>query len=630
MLSILRKRAQSTVIQIVVLIIAIVFVFWGVGTNMGGRRNTLATVNGVEIPLDAFQRSYDNAVDNMRAQFGGSIPPGFLEGLGLNRQVLNQLIQGEILRQGGQEMGLKVSKLATQDEIKSMAAFQTNGQFDLNRYKSVLEQNRMTPTSFEASLQNDLLSRRVSEAIQGFAEVPDGKIISRDKYAREQVRLAYAVVKSEDLQGAVEVNDKDLAAWYEQHKNEYLPDPKVQLQYLFFNTEEDLAQVQVSDDALKALYAAEKEKYFQPEQRHARHILLRVSEQDDAQVRADKKKKAEEILAQAKAGKDFAELAKQYSEDSSAKNGGDLGFFSKGAMVETFDNAVFQMKPGEISPVVESVFGYHVIKLEEVREATTRTFDQVKAELADQLRRQEGKSLTFKRASKAYEDIILAGSLAKYREGHKEEVRETDYFTRNEPPAAPVSDPQFLQAAFSLKKGELSSIVETGQGYAILFVKDSQTPSAPELSSVREQVVAAYRKEKSVELARGKAETLLKEARDKKSLSEAAPKDIAVQQSGLIKRSDPASNGEVPAQVAAQAFTLSMKDALPKQPVVIGDAYYVFQLLERGHEEKNLDDAAKKQLREQLLAAAKNDLMTDWLGLMQSKADIWINEELLK
>jgi peptidyl-prolyl cis-trans isomerase D len=630
MLSILRKRAQSTVIQIVVLIIAIVFVFWGVGSNLGGRRNSLATVNGEEIPFDAFQRSYDNAVENMRVQFGGSIPPGFLEGLGLNRQVLNQLIQAEVLRQGGREMGLMVSRLATQEEIKSMAVFQTNGQFDLNLYKSVLEQNRMNPTSFEASLQNDLLSRKVSEAIRGFAVVPDNKVSSRQNYLNEQIRLAFSAVKSEELQGQVEVLDQDLAAWYEQHKNEYLPEPKIRLQYLFFNAEDDLAQVQVSDDTLKARYEAEREKYFQPEQRHARHVLLRVTEQDDAAVREAKKKTAEEVLAQARAGKDFAELAKKYSEDSSAKNGGDLGFFSKGAMVESFDKAVFQLKPGEISGVVETVFGYHVIKLEEVREATTRAFEQVKAELADQLRRQEGKGLTFKRASQAYEEIFKAGSLANYQESHKESVRETDFFSRSAPPAAPVSDPRFLQAAFALKKGELSSIVETGQGYAIVFVNEIQTPAAPELSAVREKVEAAYRKEKSVDLARVKAETLLKDARDKKSLSEAAPKEIAVQQSGLILRSNPASGGEVPPQVVQEAFSLSLQDALPEKPVAIGDTFYVFQLLERGNEEKSTDDAGKKQLQTQLLSAAENALLQDWLAWMQSRSDIWINEELMK
>jgi hypothetical protein len=143
-------------------------------------------------------------------------------------------------------------------------------------------------------------------------------------------------------------------------------------------------------------------------------------------------------------------------------------------------------------------------------------------------------------------------------------------------------------------------------------------------------VEVAYRKEKSIDLARSRAETLLNEARDKKSLSDAAPKEIAVQQSGLILRSNPASGGEVPAQVVHEAFSLSMKDAMPAKPVTVGDIFYVFQLLERGNEEKPLDDAGKKQLHDQLLTGAQNDLMKGWLKWMQGRTDIWINEELLK
>lgn len=630
MLNILRKRAQSTVIQAVVLIIAVVFIFWGVGTNLGNRRNTLATVNGVEIPAEDFRRSYDSAVENMRAQFGGNIPQGFLESLNLERQVLDQLIQAEILRQGGREMGISVSGRAVQDEIKSMSVFQAGGQFDLTRYKAVLEQNRMNPTSFEAGLEKDLLVRDVSRAIEGFAVVTDGEITSRHNASNEKVRIAYSVFKGVDLEGTVEVNEQDLAAWFEKHKNDYLSEPKIQLQYLFFNAEDDLAQVQVSEETLKERYEAEKERYFQPEQRRARHILLRVAEGEDEKTRAEKKKKAEEILAQAKAGKDFAELAKKHSEDSSAKNGGDLGFFSKGAMVESFDNAVFQMQPGEISAVVETVFGYHLIKLEEVRTATTRSFEQVQAELADQVKRQEGKGLTFTRASQAYEDIIKAGSLAKYREGHQDAVKETGLFARSEPPPAPVNDPRFLQAAFALNKGELSSITETGQGYAILFVTEVEAPTAPELSAVRDKVVAAFRKEKGGELAKSRAEELLKGAHEKKSLAGAAPEGVAVQESVLIGRTDPASEGQPPGQVVQQAFALSLHDALPTQPILIGDAYYVFQLLERQREEKPLDEAGRKQLQEQALAVARNGLMTDWLTWMRGRTETWVNEDLLK
>jgi peptidyl-prolyl cis-trans isomerase D len=190
MLNILRKKAQSIVIQAVVLIIAIVFIFWGVGTNIGGKRNMLASVNGVEIPYQDYQRNYDNAVENLRVQFGGSIPQGLLEGLDLNRQVLNQLIQAEILRQGGRKMGITVSKLATQEEIMDMEVFQTDGQFDLARYREILSQNRMTPTVFEAGLRNDLLTSKVTEAIRSFALVTDNQVETVAAYAGEEVKLA--------------------------------------------------------------------------------------------------------------------------------------------------------------------------------------------------------------------------------------------------------------------------------------------------------------------------------------------------------------------------------------------------------------------------------------------------------
>ena len=156
MLNVLRKQAQSTLIQGLVLVIAIVFIFWGVGTNMNNNRNSVATVNDREISYQDYQRAYEQAVDNLQKQFGGQVPPGLLEGMGIKQQVVGQLIQAELLRQGGEEMGIVLSDLATQREIEQMEAFQQEGNFDLSRYKSVLSQNRMTPTSFEDGLKADL------------------------------------------------------------------------------------------------------------------------------------------------------------------------------------------------------------------------------------------------------------------------------------------------------------------------------------------------------------------------------------------------------------------------------------------------------------------------------------------
>lgn len=632
MLNILRKRAQSTVIQAVVLIIAVVFVFWGVGTNLGNKRNTMATVNGVEIPYQEFQKSYDTAVENMRARFGGSIPPGILEGLDLNRQVLNQLIQAEVLRQGGEEMGITVSKLETQEEIKQMDVFKTNGVFDLNLYKNILTQNRMTPTGFETDLQRDLLARKVSTAINDFAVVTDSHIQSNFAYDNEEIKLAFATVKSSDLMDAVEIKDEDLLAWYDEHKKNYLEDPKVSLQYLFFGYDDDLKDIEISDDAVKKQYELDKQKYFTPEQRHARHILLKVSENDDAAARTEKLKKAEEVLKLAREeGRDFVELAKEYSEGPSAPQGGDLGFFGKGAMVEKFDNAVFAMNPGEISDVVETVFGYHIIKLEEVRPADTRSLDEVRDEIVAELKQKQVKSATLKRATQAYEDIIRSGSLEKYKQANGEnKVHQIKYFSRNTPSSGPVSDPMFIQTAFSLKKGELSSLVETKDGYAILFVDDIQEPQAPALSDIHDRVADDYRQEKSRELAREKAVNLLTEASEKQDLAGTVPEDVKVQTSEFIKRSEIGTATDVPVRIASDAFILSSKNAFPEEPVAIGSNFYVFQLLERKSGTESLEETQREQLRTQLLTAKQNELLSDWLAWMQSKADVWVNEQILQ
>jgi peptidyl-prolyl cis-trans isomerase D len=197
-------------------------------------------------------------------------------------------------------------------------------------------------------------------------------------------------------------------------------------------------------------------------------------------------------------------------------------------------------------------------------------------------------------------------------------------------PVHPVSDPKFLQGAFSLRKGELSSLLETGQGYAILFVDDLQEPQVPELESVRRQVEADYRRTRGLELAEEQAETLLRAARDKKSLAAVLPPEIEMKESGFIRHTDPASAGEVPPQVVQEAFALAGKEVLPEQPVALGDAFYLFERVAKRQGDQALDENERQQLRDQLLASVENELMTGWLRWMQDKADVWVNDQMLR
>lgn len=630
MLNVLRKQAQSTLIQGLVLVIAIVFIFWGVGSNMNNNRNSVATVNDQEISYQDYQRAYEQAVDNLQQQFGGQIPPGLLEGMGVKQQVVGQLIQAELLRQGGEEMGIVLSDLATQREIEKMEAFQQDGNFDLSRYKSVLSQNRMTPTSFEGGLKADLQRRRVTDDVGSFAVVSDSAVQDWLAYTGEEIQFAYVIFEPSSFEEKVEVKDSELATWFEKNKEKYRSEPKIRLQYLFFSYDEDSRHVEPTEEELRAQYESEKATYQQPEQRHVRHILFKVAAEDTEGVRTEKKKKAEEVLALARQDKDFAGLAEKYSEGPTKEQGGDLGFFARGRMVPSFDEAVFSLKAGEISELVETAFGYHIIKLEEIRPATTRSFEQVKDNLAASIRRQEARGLTFKRASKTYEDIMRAGSLDKYGQIGEEKVIITDFFTRSEPPKGITADAKFLEAAFSLNKGELSSLVDLVDGYAIVFVEDVQEPAVPELHAVRERVVVDYTKEKAVDLAGKAVDDLLAAGREKGSLKGAAENDYQIHATGFLKRTAPAGKDSLPSQVLQDGFKLSWKENLANNAVQVDNTYYVYEVTERRLSTEEVDDAGREQIREQLLGSVRNKLITSWLSRVQEQAKIWTNDTLLK
>jgi len=626
MLNILRKNAQSVVVQAMVVIIAVVFIFWGVGTNLKDNPNALAVVNGKEIPYRDFQQNYERAIDSYKQQFGGQLPPGFLQSMGLKEQVLDQLIQSELLRQGAEKIGIKIGKEAVQRKISEMAVFNSNGRFDLTNYKAVLERNKLSPTSFEAGIQNDLLMNRVLEALGAFSVVPTQEVALWIEYIGQEIKLAYAAVTSEEYIGQVKVTDDALATWFETAKETYKTAPQCKLHYLAFNYDDDLKQVTVNDEAVRTYYQEHGETYNTPEKRRARHILFKVTAEDSPETRGAKKAEAEKVLAQIKKGGDFSQLAGQYSEDATKTKGGDLGFFSRGQMVPPFEDSVFGLKKGEVSGVVETPFGYHLIKLDEVVPAKTQTLAEATPDIRKVLERQGVKAITFKRASTAYEDIIRAGSMAKYSETQgAHPVRRTDFFPRDTPPKDGMAgDAAFVQAAFSLRKGELSSVVETASGYAILFVDDVKESVVPELAAVRERAVADYKKERSVALARAAAEAFLQTAREQQGW----PANLQRKETGYLKRGGPSA--PVPDELRQDAFSRVGKEIFPEKVITVGSVFYLYQIVDSRQGKEELDANKRRTLEQQLLDAGKSKLIADWLGQLRKEANIWTNARMLQ
>ncbi len=629
MLKTLRNKAQSTVIQALVVIIALVFVFWGVGSGFGNKRNLVATVNKEEISLQDYQKAYDNTVESYRQQFGGTIPEGLLEGLGIKQQVLSQLIQASLLSQGGREMGVMVSTFATQEKIKKMEAFQQDGSFNLERYEQILSQNRLTPTSFEGNIKSDLLTDTVVKNIKRFTGVTDAEITSRLGFSSEEIKLEYLALTGEAFKDKVEVSAEKLAAYFKEHQNTYKTDPRVKLKYLSFSSDDNLKTIQISDEEIATEYEKTRERYTLAEKRHARHILFQVEDKENQLNMDVQRQKATKILALAKKGDDFSQLAKEHSEGPSASQGGDLGFFERGNMVKPFADAVFGMQPGEISDIVQTQFGFHIIKLEEIKPGETKTLEDVRDKIKEQLTRQQAKKVAFTAANDAYEAIIKSGSIARYSETAKDQVKTTDYFYKKSPPAGITANQKFLKNAFQLKKGELSSVIETDKGYAIIFVDDIEEPKVPELDAVKDRVTADFTATEADKLAEEAAKKLLKESKESGELADAATSlNLELQDSGYVRLNG--GQAKLPGQVIKKGFELSPKNPLPDEIVAVAKTFYVFKLMDRRQPEKESDEKQKQQMQKQLLTDKQNLLLNAWLAYMQSRSKIWINQQLLQ
>ena len=636
MLDLLRKKTQSPFIQGTILIIVLVFIFWGVGSGINDNLNIVATVNNEGIPYEDFQKAYNQLTTQYRNQFGGNLPKGLLENLDLESQTLDQLIQRTLLRQGAREMGIVVSNLEVQQAVEKMEAFRTNGSFNVEQYKNILSSSGMMPSSFEASMRTDLLSGKVLSHLARFAKLTPLEVNEQFGFDNKEISIEYISFSGSDFKEAIEAGDEELLSFYEENKNNYMTDPQVKLNFLLFPYKADEKLV-ITDEEIESFYRQNFNRYSIPEQRSARHILIKTSAEDSEDALSEKLNRAEQVLELAKTGEDFTELAKQFSEGPTGPKGGDLGSFSRGRMVKPFDDAVFALNEGEISDIVETQFGFHVIKVEKIEPAHTRALEEVKDEITFQLQKQKGNELAFTGATEAYEKIILAGSLEKFSQQNTDiTVDQTEFFPRKSPEKSGftegmINEPAFLNAAFTLNKGELSSLIETAKGYAIIFAADKKVPEISLLDDVKEQVQQDYISVKSDTMAQETAQAMLASLKEQGSVdlvAEATKHGKTLENSGYITRNGSADS-TLPTQIVTLGFELSDETPYPEEIVSDNGAFYVFRVMEMRQPSPDLYTEKEKEFKTALLERKKGTLLASWLANVRSKAEIEINEQFL-
>ena len=310
------------------------------------RMEVAARVNNEVITKHQFDRAYQN-LQNMYRNMGqgAASPPEAL----LRSQAIAQLVSNELLIQEAHRLGFEVDEAELRQSIASMPNFQANGQFDKDAYLEILRQNGLKPTDFEELQRRQLLAAKVEDLVSQGAHVSDAEVKERFQFDNERVSLKFVRLPAASFAPQVTLSDQDVQAYYNENQERYREPERVRIQMVEFRPADFAKQVNPTDDEIKEYYDANLAQFQKQEEVHARHILFTVKPDASDADKAAARKQAEEVLAKAKGGADFAELAKQYSQDSTAAGGGDLGNFARGVMTPPFEAAAFALEPGQIS-----------------------------------------------------------------------------------------------------------------------------------------------------------------------------------------------------------------------------------------------------------------------------------------
>jgi peptidyl-prolyl cis-trans isomerase D len=426
------------------------------------------------------------------------------------------------------------------------------------------------------------------------------------RYKNEKVKLDYTLIKPEDLEGKISPGEAEIRSAYEKNKSKYqVPERRV-VRYALVDVNQIRQNLQVSDDMLKLQYQANIQQYQVPNRVHVEHILFMTVGKTDAEVE-EVKKKAEDVLKQVKKGGKFEDLAKKYSEDPGSKDkGGDLSWITQGQTVPEFEKTAFSLGPGQVSELVKTQYGFHIIKVLEKETAHTKPFEEVKDSLRAPVLLSQADKLASDTADQLSSEIRQSSkiSLDDLANKHHLTVNETRPISATDPLLELADSKEAKNAIFQLRMGELNPPVRTDRGYVVLSLKSIQSAHQGSLEEVRDRLITDLKREKSTELAKSKSEELIKRVKAGEKF-DAAAKALGVEP----KTSDPiARDGSIPGaasgkQVAA-AFNLKAGDVAA--PLSLGQNWLVFRVAEKTEANPADFDKQKKQLTDELLQSKRN------------------------
>ncbi len=613
------------------------------GLGLGGPgKGVVATVSGEEVTATAVQRQAKQLLQQQFPRGGAqanSLLPFFAQ------RAAETLISEKILLAEAQRMGLK----ATDDDLRDylhqgqlgQVLFPGGNFIGKEAYEDLVSRNGgYTVPQFEQLVKDEILINKLRNLVGSSASVTDAEVRQQFEKQNTKVKFDYAGIKKDDILKGLKPADAELKAYYDRNQKTYvnsIPE-KRQLKYVVFDTSKVLTQTQVTQQDLESYYDQHREEYRVPEQVNVRHILIKSplpgpdNKVDQKAVDAAQAK-AQDVLKQVKAGGNFADLAKKYSEDpGSAKNGGSLGWIGKGRTVPEFEKVAFSLPKGATSDLVKSSYGFHIIHVDDKQDAHVKTLDEVQSQIEPLIKQQKAAQAAQHEAEQLVSDA-RSNSLEKAAAAKGLQVITTDFVSRNNLLPGIGSDPQFMTAAFGQNQNAPPDEVQLHQGFAIYQVTAVKPPSTPTFEEIRSRVEQEFKNERATQLLTQKAQELSDRAKADHDLKKAAKElGAELKTSGFVL-----PDGQVPdigsmSGAASVAFTL--KPGEISGPIDSGNTGAVLSVTDR-QAPTDQDYAAKKdQIRDSLMQNKQGEVFGLFLGnlreTMEKSGKVKINQQELQ
>jgi len=624
-------RNNKRIVQVFLGLITLPFAFWGVDSYVrnSGAGSDLASVGDSKISVQQFEQAWRERQDQLRQQLGANFQPEKMNTPEVKLGVLNSLVDQRLLLLEANKNRLQTSDAALRDVISKIPALQENGQFSLARYESALRAQGLSQPQFEAKLRQDLTLQQLLAAVGDTAFVSDTQAEAMLRLQSEERQFAEFRIAPDQFADKVKIEPSAVEKYYADNKARFEVPEQVKAEYVVLSLDALLAQTAVSDAEVKAWYASHQDRYLQPEERRASHILVLTKPGED-KVKA--KAKAEEIVKEVhQAPTKFGELAKQYSQDpGSAQKGGDLGYFARGMMVKAFEDTVFKQKEGEVSGIVESEFGYHIIKLTGVKPGKLRSLDEARPEIEAELKQQNA-SRKFAEAAEGFNNAVYeqSDSLQPVAEKFKIKVQQSEWVPRNRSAKelaalGPLANEKILTALFAdeaVKNKRNTEAVEVAPNTLLAARVLEHAPAASKpFATVKADIEKFLRAQEAAALAKSSGEAKLvelqKEGSDK--IAWAPAKTI----SRLQGRQFP------PAMM--QAIFKTDVDKLPAYVGAEADGSYMLYKIVKVSEPDKIDADQRRALQREYGAIVAQEDLAAYLAGLRTRYKVVINKSALE